>query len=298
MTPSQARAFLAVALKGTFSEAARSLSVSQPTVTNQIKQLERQYEVELFYRGVRGATLTPAGEALLPFIQRMFSNFEEAGAYLDDLRGTQRGRMRIGSYGPYDVVKLVARYSARFPAVSVFVDFANSQSLAQKLVSYELDVAVLGRLKTEAKFYSIPFRDPPLVAIAPRTTPWTGRSSIRVSEFDRRTIVCREPGSAARAAHDRLLYNGRVSPGRIIEFASREGVVSAVAEGMGIATIFDEGILPGDRVVKLNIAGVAIKSAVEIVCLAERKKNKLISNFFSTAEETSRGTPGRGNRRG
>lgn len=288
MTPGQARAFLAVALKGSFSEAARSLSVSQPTVTNQIKQIERQHEVELFYRGARGATLTPAGEALVPFIQRMFSNFEEASAYLDGLRGTQRGRLRIGSYGPYDVIKLVARYSARFPAVSIFVDFANSQSLAQKLVGYELDVAVLGRIETEARFFSIPFRDPPLVVVAPRTAPWAGRSSVRVAEFEGRTIVCREPGSAARAAHDRLLHNGRVSAGRIIEFASREGVVSAVAAGIGIATIFDEGILPGDRVVKLKIAGVAIQSAVEIVCLAERRKNQLISSFFAAAEEASR----------
>lgn len=286
MTPSQARAFLAVALKGSFSEAARSLSVSQPTVTNQIKEIERQHEVELFYRGARGATLTAAGAALVPLIQRMFSNFEEAGTYLDSLRGMQRGQLRIGSYGPYDVIRLVARYSARFPAVSILVDFANSQSLAQKLVSYELDVAVLGRIKTEAKFYSVPFRDPPLVVIAPRTAPWIGRSSVPVSEFNGRTVVSRESGSAARAAHDRLLRDGKASPGRVIEFASREGVVNAVAEGIGIGTIFDEGILPGDRVVKLKIAGVAVQSRVEIACLAERRKNKLISSFFAVAEET------------
>src|SRR5271166_5517609 len=66
MTPTQARAFLAVAMKGSFSEAARSLGVSQPTVTNQIKQIERRHEVELFYRTGRGASLTQVGEALLP----------------------------------------------------------------------------------------------------------------------------------------------------------------------------------------------------------------------------------------
>jgi LysR family transcriptional regulator, low CO2-responsive transcriptional regulator len=286
MTPSQARAFLAVALKGSFSKAARDLSVSQPTVTNQIKQIERQHEVELFYRGARGATLTPAGAALVPLIQRMFSNFEDAGAYLDSLRGVQRGRLRIGSYGPYDVIRLAARYSARFPAVSMFVDFANSQTLAQKLISYELDVAVLGRIKTEAKFYSLPFRDPPLVIIAPRTAEWAGRSSMPVTEFNGRTVVCREPGSAARMAHDRLLRNGKVTPARTIEFASREGVVNAVAEGIGIGTMFDEGILPGDRIVKVKIAGNIIQSRVEIVCLTERRKNKLISSFFAVAEET------------
>jgi LysR family transcriptional regulator, low CO2-responsive transcriptional regulator len=285
MTPGQARAFLAVALKGSFSEAARSIGVSQPTVTTQIKEIEREHEVELFCRGARGATLTPAGQALVPFIQRMFSNFDEAGAYLDTLKGMHRGQLRIGSYGPYDVIKLVAQYCARFPGVSVSVDFANSQILAEKLISYELDVAVMGRIKAESKFHSLPFRNPPLVAIAPRLAPWIGRSSVKVSDFSGQTIVCREPGSAARAAHDQLLARSRVSAGRIIQFASREGVVNAVAEGIGIGTIFDEGILPGDRVVKLKITGADVHSKVEIVCLADRRKNMLISSFLSIAEQ-------------
>jgi aminoethylphosphonate catabolism LysR family transcriptional regulator len=284
MTPSQARAFLAVALRGSFSAAARNLGVSQPTVTNQVKQIEQRHGVELFYRSGRGATLTPAGETLLPFIQRMFGSFEEASAYLDEIRGVHQGRLRIGSYGPYDVMKLVARYSALFPAVSISVDFSNSQNLADKLVKYELDVAVLGRIKPHPKFYALPFRDPPLVVIAPRTAPWIGRDAVSMRDLDGSVIVCREPGSAARAAHDRLFAKSKVSPGRLIQFASREGVVNAVAEGIGIGTIFDEGILPSERVVKLKMPGPIIRSKVEIVCLTDRRSNKLIYSFFSTAQ--------------
>jgi hypothetical protein len=103
-------------------------------------------------------------------------------------------------------------------------------------------------------------------------------------DLDGGAMVCREPGSAARAAHDRLFAKSKVAPGRLIEFASREGVVNAVAAGIGIGTIFDEGILPNDRVIKLKISGPAIRSKVEIVCLAGRKSNKLISSFFSTAQ--------------
>ena len=283
MTPSQARAFLAVALNGSFSEAAHSLGISQPTVTNQIKQIERRHEVELFYRSARGATLTAVGESLLPFIQRMFASFEEAGTYLDEIRGMHRGQLRIGSYGPYDVMKLVARYGDLFPAVSISVDFSNSQSLAEKLINYELDVAVLGRIKHQPKFYTMPFRDPPLVVIVPRIAPWIGRQSVSIPELNKQTIVCREPGSAARAAHDRLFAKSKISASRVVQFASREGVVNAVAEGIGIGTIFDEGILPGDRVIKLKISGPAIHSRVEIVCLADRKTNKLISSFLDIA---------------
>src|SRR6202035_2312683 len=118
MTPTQARAFLAVALKGSFSEAARSLRDSQPTVTSEVRQSYRRYEVELFHRRPRGATLTPTGETLLPFIRRMFGSFEEAGAYLDQVHHRLAGHLRIGSYGPYDVVKVAARFGRRYPAIS------------------------------------------------------------------------------------------------------------------------------------------------------------------------------------
>jgi aminoethylphosphonate catabolism LysR family transcriptional regulator len=285
MTPSQARAFLAVAGKGSFSEAARSLGISQPTVTTQIKHIERRYEVELFYRSGRGTTLTSVGLALLPLIRRMFENFDEAKTYLDEIQGMHRGHLRIGSYGPYDVTKLVARYNSRFPGVSITVDISNSQSLAEKLIKYDLDIAVLGRIKPQPEFHALPFRSPRLVVIAPRNARWIGRQSVSVAEFAKEKIVCRELGSAARAAHDRLLAKAKIPPNQIVQFASREGVVSAVAEGIGIGTIFDEGILPDERIVKLKIAGPAIQSRVAIVCLADRRSNKLIFNFLEIAQE-------------
>ena len=273
MTPTQARTFLAVALKGSFSEAARSLRVSQPTVTNQVREIERRHEVELFYRGPRGAMLTAAGEALLPFVRRMFGSFEEAGAYLDQIHGMQVGHLRVGSYGPYDVVTAVARYARAFPAISVSVDFANSQVLSEQLINYELDVVFLGRIKSRPEFHTLPFRTPALVVIAPRVSPWTGRNAVSVRDLKDQTIVRREPGSAARAAHDRLFDKARVKQARTLQFGSREGVVGAVAEGVGVATIFDEGILPHDRVVKLRIAGPAVVSRVDVVCLADRRAN-------------------------
>lgn len=290
MTPIQARAFLAVALQGSFSKAARTLGVSQPTVTSQIRQIEQRYEVELFHRRPRGASLTPVGETLLPSIQRMFGCFEEASSYLEQVRGMQRGHLRVGSYGPYDVMKVVARYAERYPAVSISVDFSNSQILAERLVNYELDVAVLGRIKNQPAFHTLPFRKPPLVVIAPRDARWSSARSVAVRDLKDETIICREPGSAARLAHDHLFKKAKVSPRRSVQFGSREGVVSAVAEGVGLATIFDEGLLPEDRVVKLPIEGVDIVSRVDVVCLSDRRGNRLIARFFDVARDILRAT--------
>jgi DNA-binding transcriptional LysR family regulator len=283
MTPTQARAFLAVALKGSFSAAARSLRVSQPTLTSQVRQIERRYQVELFYRRPRGVILTPTGEALLPLIRRMFGSFEEAGAYLEGVHGRRSGQVRIGSYGPYDVIKVVARFSRRFPAISVSVDFANSQTLAERLIDYDLDIGFIGRIKSRPEFYTLPFRNPSLVVIAPRRPPWSGRDSIAIRDLRSETIVRRESGSAARAVHDRLFAKAKIAP-RSLEFGSREGVVGAVAEGVGVATIFDEGIIPPD-VVKLKIDGQTDVLRVDIVCLADRRANPLIAGFLDVARD-------------
>jgi LysR family transcriptional regulator, low CO2-responsive transcriptional regulator len=283
MTPAEARAFLAVAVTGGFSPAARSLRVSQPTVTNQVKQIEREYQVELFYRSARGASLTPAGEKLLPHIRAMFSSFDEANTFLDDLRG--HGYLRIGSYGPYDVIKIAGRYQQRFPSVALSVDFSNSESLAEKLLNYELDVAVLGQIKRQQKFSTLPFSHPPLVVIAPREGGWLKLQSVSAIDLREATIVRREPGSTARASHDRFFHKANVPQKRVHQFNSREGVVNAVAEGLGIATIFDEGLLPEDRVIKLKISGPPILSKVDVVCLANRQANPLIAGFFQIARE-------------
>lgn len=285
MTPTQARAFLAVALKGSFSEAARSLRVSQPTVTSQVKEIERYYAVELFRRNGRGAELTPVGKSLLPSIRRMFGSFEEANSLLAEIKGMQRGNLRVGSYGPFDVMKIIGQYQRRFPSVTLLVDFANSENLAEKLVNYDLDVAVLGRIKREPKFHVLPFSQPPLIVIAPRNAKWLRRRSVSAADLKDEIIIRRERGSAARATNDRFFEKIKIPATRIFQFGSREGIIAAVAEGVGVATIFDEGFFPKDRIVKLTIDGPPFASKVDVVCLSDRQSTPLISNFLDVARK-------------
>jgi DNA-binding transcriptional LysR family regulator len=72
---------------------------------------------------------------------------------------------------------------------------------------------------------------------------------------------------------------------RLLEFGSREGVVSAVAEGAGLGAIFDEGVLADNRVIKLSIKGVDISSKVDLVWLGQRRASRLISDFLDVARE-------------
>jgi aminoethylphosphonate catabolism LysR family transcriptional regulator len=297
MTPAQARAFVAVASEGSFTADARRLNVSQPTITSQVGLIEKLYNVELFHRQGRGVRLTSAGSALLPILRRMFASFEEAVAYLEDFRGMRQGFLRVGSYGAFDVAALVARYRARFPTLTISVDFANSRTLADKLLNYDLDVAVLDRIDPHPEFHVLPFRTPVLVAIAPKTAAWAGRKSITVEELKEHILIRREPGSATRAALDRLVGAADLPPHRLVQFGSREGVVNAVAEGVGLGAIFDDGVLPGHRVTRLAIVGAGISSKVDVVCLAERRSSQLIAGFLAISKEYLRDLPAARSRR-
>jgi LysR family transcriptional regulator, low CO2-responsive transcriptional regulator len=285
MTPSQARAFHAVAVEGSFTAAARFLSVSQPSVSNQVKQLERAYKVDLFHRSSRGVKLTPAGEELLAILRRMFGSFREAVEFLQETEGLRRGHLRVGSYGPYAAVEMMAAFKSRYQDIQISLSLGNSRDLEQRLLTNELDVGVFTRTDAQADFYELPYCEPPAVAIVPYDPQWKGRRSISVAELLRYDLIRRERGSAVRTAADLMLAQHGALAHRAIDMGSREGVVSAVSHGMGGALIFDEGFFPSDRVVKLPFEDFKACSHVSAICLAERKSSRIISAFLSIAKE-------------
>jgi aminoethylphosphonate catabolism LysR family transcriptional regulator len=285
MTPTQARAFLAVAIEGSFTGAAKRLNLSQPSVTTQVGLLERQYKVELFHRIGRGVRLTPAGTALLPMVRRLFTSLDEAAAYLRHLHGQRQGYLRVGSYTPHRFIGVVARYKRRFPGVSIWVEFANSRVLARKVLNYELDLAVTAREYALPSFYSLAFTSDSLIVLAPKGSAWERRRSISVEELKREIVVCREPGSSSRSAADRLIDTAGMPASQVVEIGSREGVIAAVAEGMGLGVIFDDEFLAEARVVKVPIRGPVTSSHDDLVCMSERRNSQIISGFLAITQE-------------
>lgn len=288
MTPTQAKAFFAVAVEGSFTKAAKKLGVSQPTITTHVKQLEALCKVELFHRTSRGVTLTPTGANLQQIVRRMFGCFDEASGYLDDVAGMRRGHLRVGSYGPYDAMPMLAQFRVDHPGITMSAVFANSSVLSRQIQDYEIDIAVLSRASYPQTFHIMPFSEPPLVVIASANSDWRGRGRIDPVELQDHHLIMREKGSTARRAFERVLLEAGVAGYSFDEICSREGVVAAVAVGMGLGAIFDEGALREDQVVKLAVDGTTPISPVDVVCLKERRDNPVIDAFLAIAESQKR----------
>ncbi len=285
MSPTQSRAFHAVAIAGSFTAASKALNVSQPTITTQVKELELLYGVELFHRHPRGVTLTDVGRELLVIIRRIHANQQDAIQYLQTVQDMRIGHLRIGSYGPYDVIEILAEFTRRYPSLTCSLTFANSQKLHDELLNHNLDVAVFTDAEAPSEFHSLAYNKIKQVAIVGKSHPWSHRKFIHVKDLVGERLIIRELGSEARRATEATITASGVSPAGIIEIGSREGAVAAVAQGVGVCFIFDAGMIPDNLVTKLSIRGADIVACVDVVCLAERKDSRIIGCFLEVAEQ-------------
>lgn len=285
MSPTQARAFHAVATAGSFTAAAKVLNVTQPTITTQVRELERLYGVELFHRRPRGITLTDTGHELLVIIRRIHTNQQDAVQYLSTVQDLHTGHLRIGSYGPYDVVKILAAFTQLYPGLTCSLTFANSGKLRDDLLNHNLDVAVFTDLESTSEFHTLTYNKIKQVVIVSKSHPWSHRKFIHIKDLAGQRLIIREPGSEARRATEAAIASSGVNPAAIIEIGSREGTLAAVVQGMGVCLIYDEGMIPDHLVTKIYIRGADIVAHVDVVCLAERKISRVIGCFLEVAEQ-------------
>jgi DNA-binding transcriptional LysR family regulator len=142
----QLRCFAAVIDQGSFTRAAESLHVAQPSLSKQIRNLEREVKASLFERGYGPARLTSAGEALVPYARRILADMASAKAEVDYVTKLHTGQVRIGSLhslGTTLVAQALREFHSAYPAVHLVVEEAPSQDLVKSVVAGNLDLAVI-----------------------------------------------------------------------------------------------------------------------------------------------------------
>lgn len=285
MTPTQLRAFHAVASTGSFTAAAKLLHTSQPPITTHVRELEEHYGVELFHRHGRGAELTAVGRQLLAIAQRVVSNQQEAVELLRDAGQLQRGSLHVGAVSPYSAVAAVARFRQRHPQVEVTVTPGNSSELLEGLRRYRLDVAFVGQMGAMDEFHVGCHTRHEIVVLVNQAHRWCGRSSVSVAELAGEPLVFREEGSnTRRALHEAATLKG-VQLSCALTYSSREGLVACVEAGLGIGPVLADQVMqhPGLRVVRIDDLQARVDGY--LACLHERREARMVRAFLDAAEE-------------
>lgn len=146
-TLDQLRILRAIASEGSFKKAADSLYVTQPAVSLQIQNLEKQLDVSLFDRGGRKAQLTEAGHLLLSYCDRILSQCQEACRALDDLHNLRGGSLVVGASqttGTYLMPRMIGLFRQKYPDVAVQLQVHSTRRTGWSVANGQIDLAIIG----------------------------------------------------------------------------------------------------------------------------------------------------------
>ena len=291
MRYSQLRAFHAVATAGGFTAAAKARRVSQPTLTAQVRGLEREFGVELFIRRGRRIDLTEVGRGLLGITRRLSDDEAEALTFLNERRELKSGHLRVGAVGPYHVTDMLAAFNRRHPGIYVSVTIGNSRDVVRDLVDYRTEVAVLAHIDPDPALLAIEYRRHRVVIFVHPEHPFWSRRAIRIAELEGQPLIQREQGSTTRRALEAALEQAGVRPRVVMEIGGREAIRFAVARGIGIGAVSEAEFVPDARLRAVPVSDAQIYTYAHVVCLRERENARLVRAFLDVVAEL--GAPSR-----
>ncbi|MBO0651489.1 MULTISPECIES: LysR family transcriptional regulator [Streptomyces] len=239
----QLRYFATVAEARHFTRAAEALHVAQPSLSQQIRALERELGAELFHRARGNITLTDAGEALLPLARRILADTETAHREVQEVAQLRRGRVRLGappSLCASLVPDVLRTYHARFPGIELHVDEGGSQDLVRRLADGGLDLALiitpLG-VGAPALVTTELLREDLVVVSAPSGPPPTRRGHIRVGELRDLPMVMFRRGYDLREITTAACRAAGFEPSFTVEGGEMDAVLGFVRAGLGLAVV-------------------------------------------------------------
>ncbi len=226
--------FRSVALEGGVSRAAERLHRVQSNISTRVRQLEDRLGVRLFLRQSRGLALTPAGEALLPYAERLLDLSSEAEAALTD--GKPRGKFRVGTLESTAASRLpdvLSRYHECYPDVQVELSTDTTQGLLDRLLEYEIEVAFVAGPVSHVALDTTPVFSEELVLVSPESFP----PITRIDEMTGRTVIAFKVGCAYRRYLEDWMLETGITPGGVLETSSYHVILACVAAGTGFAAV-------------------------------------------------------------
>ncbi|HBK97506.1 MAG TPA: LysR family transcriptional regulator, partial [Microcoleaceae bacterium UBA10368] len=267
-TLDQLRILKAIASEGSFKRAADSLYVSQPAVSLQVQNLERQLDVPLFDRGGRRAQLTEAGHLLLGYGDQILSLCQETCRALEDLQNLQGGTLIVGASqttGTYLLPRMIGMFRQKYPDVAVQLHVHSTRRIAWSVANGQIDLAIVGgEIPTELveALDIVPYAEDELALILPPSHPMVQQETIQKEDLYKLQFISLDSQSTIRKVIDHVLSRCGIDTRRLkieMELNSIEAIKNAVQSGLGAAFVSVSAIE------KELLMGVLHKSQMEEV---------------------------------
>lgn len=247
------RYLLAVADSGGFTRAAEALHVSQPTLSQQIRQLEETLGVSLFDRTSRTVKPTDAGLAYIECARRVLVELEAGKRALHDVKDLSRGTLRLAmtpTFMAYLVGPLVRDYVARHPNIHLEVFELSMDDIEAGLADDSLDVAIAFDQVRNADIESIPAFTETLGLMVGRAHPlYESEGALTAEQVAQLQFALLTPDFVTRTSIDGYFAQIRITPKVAIEVNSVNTLLEVIRH-TAMATILPQAIASGERALR------------------------------------------------
>ncbi len=240
----QVRAFLAAADSGSFSRAAETLSVAQPSLSNRILALEREVGQQLFERTGRGVRLTDAGRSFLPFAIRAMRALDQGGAMLEGSRDARAGQLAIGTapaVGTYVLPGILKSFCLDHPGVDVLVRTDHSEEVLQMVLDDDVQVG-FGRPVSHPDVRTVTIYRDDLILVVPAGHDFAGRALVPIAQLSEESLVLFDRDSSYYSLIVGMFRDLGVAPRQQMQLDSIEATKKMVEAGLGIALLPERSV--------------------------------------------------------
>ena len=241
LAPSWLKVFLAVAEHGSFNKAAETLLLSQPAVSQKIRQLEISLGAQLFERTPHGARLTREGEILQRYAHAIRWLLLAAEANITNPQQTVRQRLELGgtpTLAGYCLPPWLKAFHHRHPNILVHLRTDTTSRLVDSIARHALHLAIIeGQLPEESTVAYTVLQEIPFYAVAPAEPPWTHYERLPLQALHGQPFVARPPEAHTRRWMDKIFAQHHIQPRVVAELDSPDAIKEAVSHGLGVTLL-------------------------------------------------------------
>ena len=238
----QLEAFVAVVDYGSFSEAARKLYLTQPTISAHVRSLEEELHTKLILRTTKKTTITTRGYQLYDSAVRML---EIRNNLLKNFTGVQKHMIDLAAStipSSYLLPEILAAFGKTHPDIYFHSIQADSAESINRVLDGTVDLALVGQNTRDETCVFLPFCQDELVIATPITNHYLGlqNKSVTFEDFIKDPIIIREKGSGTKKEMDLFLEQIGVTPSDLNVIARMndlEGIKKSIVNGLGISIL-------------------------------------------------------------
>ncbi|HOD35511.1 MAG TPA: selenium metabolism-associated LysR family transcriptional regulator [Syntrophales bacterium] len=244
ITLQQMEALISIVEERTFSGAARKMSLTQPSLTKHIKNVEELLGAKLLNRRSRGITLTPEGKVLYDYAKRILKLREEAKEKIQRIRENESGNIFICAStipATYLMPRVLRDFREAHPDIRFYMQNADSNEVIEMISGNRGEIGFVGKDPRSSKLHVEVLWGDRLVLAVPAGHAFARKSTVTLAELCREPFIIREKGSATREIFENCLRDQKKltlsSFNVIAEVGSSEAVKEAVLAGLGVSVL-------------------------------------------------------------